>query len=63
MTEGRHLLLVVLTRTSVRHVALRCRVTVGAVYNWLAGRNSPGPRARRALLLSYGIPPESWRRC
>ena len=60
MTEGRRQLLTVIHRTTVRHVARRCSVTANAVYNWLSGRNTPGPRARRALLHSYGIPPESW---
>jgi len=61
MTRGRRLLLLVLRRTTVAHVACRCRVTRGAVYHWLAGRNGPGPRARRVLRDSYGIPAYSWR--
>jgi hypothetical protein len=61
MTEGRRLLLRVLTVTTAWHVACRCRVTVSAVKNWAAGYNCPNSRARRALAHSYGIPPESWR--
>jgi transcriptional regulator with XRE-family HTH domain len=60
MTEGRRLLLAVLSRTTAEYVARRCRVTRGAVYQWTSGRNNPGPRARRALHHSYQIPPESW---
>lgn len=61
MTEGRRLLLAVLRRTKVRLVARRCRVTPSAVYHWTAGRNGPGPRCRRLLLLSYEIPATSWK--
>lgn len=60
MSEGRKLLLAVLERTSVLFVAARCGVTIGAVKHWRAGRNGPGPRSKRELFRSYGIPIDSW---
>lgn len=60
MTDGRRLLLLALARTSIRYMALRCRVTEAAIYHWSAGHNRPGPRARRALEKNYEIPTGSW---
>ena len=60
MREGREKLLEVLTRTKVEYLAKRCFVTSNAVYNWRAGRNAPGSRARAVLELCYGIEGIDW---
>ena len=60
MVEARNKLLSILSRTKASYLARRCYVTKNAVYNWTAGRNGPGPKARSALSLSYGIDSTDW---
>lgn len=62
MKNGREKLLSVLEKTHTNYMAKRCHVTPNAVYNWRAGRNGPGLRAREALEYIYGIEGKEWKR-
>jgi len=55
MTQGQRDLLAILERTKAVYLAKRCHVTKNAVYNWRAGRNGPGPTARKVLRAVYNV--------
>lgn len=60
MTRGRDALLSVLTRTTGRAVAERCRVSPSRVSEWASGLTKPSARARQALSRNYRIRPGEW---
>jgi transcriptional regulator with XRE-family HTH domain len=61
-SEGRALLVALVQRVRARTVAARCRVARSTVSMWIAGTRTPSATSKKALVVHFGIPVESWAR-